>query len=134
MADERLRSFTKPDVYSSSLEANISGTGSGLSTPRVSSAKASPVPIREARILNSNTPKSSPIEKAFIPPKNSIVPSNPFETDDYDESKNPFADAAAADDDDASNPFKDDVDNDNGKAGNGDDEDHYNRNLNPFSR
>lgn len=135
VAEERLRNFTKPDVYSSSLEANISGTGSGRSTPRVSSAKASPVPIREARILNSSTPKSSPIEKHFVPPKNSIVPSNPFETDDYDESKNPFAqDVDDDDDDDANNPFKDDVDNDNGKAGNGDDEDHYNRNLNPFSR
>ncbi|CAL1686711.1 unnamed protein product [Lasius platythorax] len=129
ITEERYRSFAKPDVYSSSLEANISGTGSGLSTPRGNSAKASPVPIREARILNSTTPKSSPIEKSFVPPKNPIVPSNPFETDDYDESKNPFADD---DDDDTNNPFKDNDDNDNDAADN--DDDHYNRNLNPFGR
>lgn len=128
ITEERYRNFAKPDVYSSSLEANISGTGSGLSTPRGNSAKASPVPIREARILNSTTPKSSPIEKSFVPPKNPIVPSNPFETDDYDESKNPFAND---DDDDANNPFKDDDDNDN-DADNDDDD--YNRNLNPFGR
>lgn len=127
ITEERYRSFAKPDVYSSSLEANISGTGSGLSTPRGNSTKASPVPIREARILNSTTPKSSPIEKSFVPPKNPIVPLNPFETDDYDESKNPFAND---DDDDANNPFKDDDDND--AVGNNDDD--YNRNLNPFGR
>jgi len=107
------------------LEANISGTGSGLSTPR---GKASPVPIREARILNSTTPKSSPVERLFVPPKTLIVPSNPFETDDYDESKNPFAND---DDDDATNPFKDD-NNDN--DGTSKDDDDYNRNLNPFGR
>ena len=115
-------------MYSSSLEANISGTGSGLSTPRGNSAKASPVPIREARILNSTTPKSSPIDKSFVS-KIPNVPSNPFETDDYDESKNPFAND---DDDDANNPFKDDDDNDNDRAGIDDDD--YNRNLNPFGR
>lgn len=118
-------------MYSSSLEANISGAGSGLSTPRGNSAKASPVPIREARILNSTTPKSSPIEKSFVSSKASIMPSNPFETDDYDESKNPFANDDD-DDDDANNPFKDDDDNDNDRAGNNDDD--YNRNLNPFGR
>lgn len=128
--EERLRSFPKPDVYSSSLEANITGTGSGISTPRGNSSKASPVPIREAHILNSNTPKSSPIEKLFIPPKKSIVPSNPFETDDYDESKNPFAED---DDDDTNNPFKDAEDNDNDGVGNND-EDNYNKNFNPFGR
>lgn len=127
ITEERYRSFAKPDVYSSSLEANISGTGSGLSTPRGNSTKASPVPIREARILNSTTPKSSPIEKSFVLPKNPIVPLNPFETDDYDESKNPFAND---DDDDANNPFKDD--DDNNAVGNDDDD--YNKNLNPFGR
>ncbi|XP_029051219.2 vacuolar protein sorting-associated protein 11 homolog isoform X3 [Osmia bicornis bicornis] len=118
--DDRLRSFPKSDLYSSSLEANISGTGSGISTPRGNSRKASPVPIREARILN-NTPKSSPIQKSFvtIPPKTPITPSNPFEADDYDESKNPFSEANDYDDD--KNPFKDD-------------EDDYNKNLNPFGR
>ncbi|XP_070156564.1 vacuolar protein sorting-associated protein 11 homolog isoform X1 [Polyergus mexicanus] len=127
ITEERYRSFAKPDIYSSSLEANISGTGSGLSTPRGNSAKASPVPIREARILNTTTPKSSPIEKSFVPPKNPIMPLNPFETDDYDESKNPFADD---DDDDANNPFIDNDDND----ATGNDDDDYNRNLNPFGR
>lgn len=126
ITEERFRSFAKPDVYSSSLEANISGTGSGLSTSR---GKALPVPIREACILNSTTPKSSPIEKSFIPSKTLIVPSNPFETDDYDESKNPFAND---DDDDATNPFKDDDDNDN--DGVSKDDDDYNRNLNSFGR
>ncbi|XP_076240073.1 vacuolar protein sorting 11 isoform X2 [Calliopsis andreniformis] len=113
-ADDRLRSFAKSDVYSSSMEANISNTGSGISTPRGNSSKASPVPIREARILNSSTPKSSPIQKTFVPPKTPIVPTNPFETDDYDESKNPFS----GDKDD------DDVDDD--------DDDDYNKNFNPF--
>lgn len=112
------------------MEANISGTGSGLSTPRGNSTKASPVPIREAHILNSTTPKSSPIEKPLVSSKIPIVPSNPFETDDYDESKNPFANDD--DDDDANNPFKDDDDNDNGRVCNDDDD--YNRNLNPFGR
>lgn len=88
------------------------------------------MPIREARILNSTTPKSSPIEKSFVSMKTPIVSSNPFETDDYDESKNPFANDD--DDDDANNPFKDDDDNDNDRAGNDDDD--YNKNLNPFGR
>lgn len=114
-----MRSFPKSDLYSSSLEANISGTGSGISTPRGNSRKESPVPIREARILNNTTPKSSPIQKSFVPPKTPITPTNPFETDDYDESKNPFSEAYNYDDD--KNPFKDDEDN-------------YNQNLFPFGR
>lgn len=77
--------------------------------------------------MNSTTPKSSPIEKSFVPPKNPIVPLNPFEADDYDESKNPFAND---DDDDANNPFKDDDDN----YAVGNDDDDYNKNLNPFGR
>ncbi|XP_046814687.1 vacuolar protein sorting-associated protein 11 homolog [Vespa crabro] len=121
IGDERIRSFTKPDVYSSSLEVNISGTGSGISTPRGNSRKASPVPIREARILNNTTPKSSPIQKFFEPPKAPIVPINHFKTDDYDESKNPFSEDK---DDDDKNPFKDDDDDDND----------YDKNLNPFGR
>jgi len=145
ITDDRFgRGFTKPDVYSSSLEANISGAGSGLSTPRSNSAKASPVAIRKARILNSNTPKLSPIERSFVSSKIPIVPSNPFETDDYDESKNPFLNDNNYDesknpfandddvDDDANNPFKDDDDNDNDEADNDDDD--YNKNLNPFGR
>ncbi|XP_012139382.1 vacuolar protein sorting 11 isoform X2 [Megachile rotundata] len=116
--DDRLRAYPKSDLYSSSLEANISGTGSGISTPRVNSRKASPVPIREARILNNTTPKSSPIQKSFIPPKTPITPSNPFENDDYDESKNPFFEDKDENDDDT---FKDD-------------DDDYNKNLNPFAR
>lgn len=120
--DDRLRSFPTSDVYSSSLEANISNTGSsGISTPRGNSRKASPVPIREARILNSSTPKSSPIQKSFVPPKTPIVPTNPFEVDDYDESKNPFS---KDDNDDDANLVND----------NDDDDDDYNKNLNPFSR
>lgn len=121
-----MRSFPKSDLYSSSLEANISGTASDISTPRGNSRKASPIPIREARILNSTTPKSSPIQKSYIPPKTPIVSSNPFGIDDYDESKNPFSE----DKDDDTNPFKD---NDDTNPFNDDDDD-YNKNLNPFGR
>lgn len=126
-ADDRVRSFPKSDLYSSSLEANISGAGSGISTPRGNSRKASPVPIREARILNSTTPKSSPVQKSFVPPKTPIMPSNPFETDDYDESKNPFF----KDDNDVTNPLKDENDTNPFKDNEDDD---YNKNLNPFGR
>ncbi|KAF7418083.1 hypothetical protein HZH68_000736 [Vespula germanica] len=121
IGDERIRSFTKPDVYSSSLEVNISGTGSDISTPRGNSRKASPIPIREARILNNTTPKSSPIQKFFEPSKAPVVPINPFLADDYDESKNPFSEDKYDDD---KNPFKDDDDDDND----------YDKNLNPFGR
>lgn len=96
------------------MEANI--TGSSFSTSQTNTRRESPIPIREARIINNPTPKSSPAEKAFIPPKTPIVPSNPFK-EDYDESKNPFAD----DDDDKNNPFKDDYNDD------------YDKNLNRFS-
>ncbi|XP_017787997.1 PREDICTED: vacuolar protein sorting-associated protein 11 homolog [Habropoda laboriosa] len=101
-ADDRLRSFSKPD-QSSSLEANISATGSGISSPRENLRKTSPVRIREARILNSTTPKSSPIQKSFVPPKTPTVPSNRIKIDDYNESKNPFFKKES---DDSTNPFK----------------------------
>ncbi|XP_076184053.1 vacuolar protein sorting 11 [Ptiloglossa arizonensis] len=104
----------------STLEANVSAAGSSNSTPRGNSRKVSPVPIREARILNSTTPKSSPIQKSFVPPKTPIAPSNPFKVNEYDESKNPFFEGK--DNDNDKNPFKDD------------DDDDYNKNLNPFSR
>lgn len=120
--DDR-RNFTKPDVYSSSLEANITSTGSGLSTPRTNSRKSSPVPIREARIMNNQSPKMSPINKAFIAPRTPIVPAN--DSGDYDEKKNPFAEEA--DDDDKNNPFNEDDDTISSR------EDDYNKNLNPFS-
>lgn len=130
-----MRSFPKSDVYSSSLEVNISDTASNTSTPRGNSRKASPVPIKEARVLNSTTPKSSPVQKSYVPPKTPIVPSNLFTTGDYDESKNPFSEDKDDDDsysfkDDDTNPFKDDDTNpfkDN-------DDDDYNKNLNPFSK
>ncbi|XP_054007633.1 vacuolar protein sorting-associated protein 11 homolog isoform X2 [Hylaeus anthracinus] len=118
-ADDRLRSFPKPDVYSSSMEGNSGGMN--VSTSRENSRKVSPVPIREARILNSSTPKSSPIQKAFVPPKTPIVPSKLFKTNDYDESKNPFSEEK---DEDHLNPFNDDDA----------DDDDYNKNLNPFGR
>ncbi|XP_043279403.1 vacuolar protein sorting-associated protein 11 homolog [Venturia canescens] len=89
--EDRPRNLVKPDIYSSSLEANISGAVSGSSTPRTNSRRASPVPIREARIMNNPSPKSSPANKSFVPPKTPIVPMNPFE---YDESMNPFAEEA----------------------------------------
>lgn len=122
IGDERVRSFTKPDLYSSSLEVNISGTGSGISTPRENSRKASPVSIREARILNSTTPRSSPIYKTLDAPRTSVAPTNPFKTDDYDDSKNPFSEDK---DNDDKNPFKDDDDI-------VDDDNDYDKNLNPF--
>ncbi|XP_063984513.1 vacuolar protein sorting-associated protein 11 homolog [Diachasmimorpha longicaudata] len=106
----------KPDAYSSSLEANVSGSGSGLSTPRSNSRKSSPVSIREARIVNNQSPKASPVTRAFVPPKTPIVPSNPFGESDYDEKKNPFAEEGG-------NPFDED-DNDSG----GSKEDDYNKN------
>lgn len=112
----RLRVLAKPDIYSSSLEANISGPASGTSTPRTSSRRGSPIPIREARILNNPSPKLSPAQKNFIPPKAPITTSNPFGRDSYDESKNPFAE----DDDHTENkPY--------------DGNDDYDRNFNPFA-
>ncbi|KAK9307140.1 hypothetical protein QLX08_002461 [Tetragonisca angustula] len=125
--DDRLRSYPKSDVYSSSLEANISGMVSDISSSWGNSKKTVPVPIKEARILNSTTPKSSPIQKSYVPPKTPIVPSNPFGTDDYDESKNPFSED---NDDDITNPFKDNEDTNPFK----DNDDDYNKNLNPFDR
>ncbi|XP_015430212.1 PREDICTED: vacuolar protein sorting-associated protein 11 homolog [Dufourea novaeangliae] len=123
-AEDRLRSFPKSDVYSSSLEANISGTGSGVSTPRGNSKKASPVPMRYLPMLSNTPPKSSPVQKSFVPPKTPIVSTNPFETDnDSDQSKNPFADDIDDDEEDCVNTVNDD----------NDDEDH-NKNLNPFCR
>lgn len=128
VADDRLRSYPKSDLYSSSIEANISGTINDISSPRGNSKKAVPVPIKEARILNSTTPKSSPVQKSYVPPKTPIVPSNPFGADDYDESKNPFAEDK---DDDTTNPFKD---NDDTNPFKNNDDDDYNKNLNPFGR
>lgn len=110
-ASEILRAINKTDKYSSSLEANI--TGSGFSSIQTNSRKESPTPNREARINNNLTPKSSPADKAFVPPKTPLVPSNPF-VNEYDESKNPFAE-------DDKNPFNDD-----------DDDDDYDKNLNRF--
>ncbi|XP_024946618.1 vacuolar protein sorting-associated protein 11 homolog isoform X2 [Cephus cinctus] len=119
MSNDRGRLFPKPDIYSSSLEANISGTGSNISTPKLaSSRKASPIPIREARILNNSTPKSSPAQKSFIPPKTPIAPTNPFTGEEYDEAMNPFSEDK---DDDVHNSVKND------------DADDYDKNLNPFS-
>ncbi|XP_033330810.1 vacuolar protein sorting 11 [Megalopta genalis] len=115
VVDDRLRSFPKSEIYSSSLEANISGTGSDVSTPRGNSRKASPVPIKYLTILNNTPPKSSPVQKSFVPPK-TPVSTNPFDTE-YDESKNPFA----GDEDD-----DEDINNDDDKD--------YNKNLNPFTR
>ncbi|XP_046752959.1 vacuolar protein sorting-associated protein 11 homolog isoform X2 [Diprion similis] len=109
----RLRVLAKPDIYSSSFDASLSRPTSGTSTPR-SSRKGSPIPIREARILNIPSPKMSPAQKTFIPPKTPIVPSNPFTGDGYDESKNPFAEDKVEDD-----AFQDDDD--------------YDKNLNPFA-
>ncbi|XP_046491290.1 vacuolar protein sorting-associated protein 11 homolog isoform X2 [Neodiprion pinetum] len=111
----RLRVLAKPDIYSSSFDTSLSGPTSGTSTPR-SSRKGSPIPIREARILNISSPKMSPAQKTFIPPKTPIVPLNPFTGDGYDESKNPFAEDNNTVEDD---PFQEDDD--------------YDKNLNPFA-
>lgn len=96
--------------FSSTLEANISGNVS-------STRKASPVQIKEARIISHPTPKSSPARKPFVPPTEPIVPLNPFE-DDYDEEKNPFA---QEDEDAVDGGAKDSPDDD------------YDKNLNPFA-
>ncbi|XP_011305315.1 vacuolar protein sorting-associated protein 11 homolog [Fopius arisanus] len=107
------RKNQKPEVYSTSLEANVSAS------PR-SSKKSSPVAIREARIVNNQSPRASPGAKAFVPPKTPIVPANPFAESDYDEKKNPFAE-------EGTNPFDGDEDDNTGF------EDDYNKNLNPFA-
>lgn len=116
------------EIYSSSLEANISK--SGRSTPKSMSSKSSPVAIREARTVNSQTPKASPASRSFAAPKTPIVTSNPFETsDNYDEKKNPFAEN--------DNPFSendhDDDDNDANESIASLKADDYNQDLNPFA-
>lgn len=95
------------------------------------SNKTSPVPIKEARIVNNTaSPKMSPINKSFIPPNTPIVSdisttvTKQSKSIDYDERKNPFADAED-EDDDKNNPTND------GTSSNDDDD--YNKNLNPFA-
>ena len=108
--DNILKSFTKPDLYSSSLEANITGISSTLNSQMNIQNRASPTSVHEARIVHNKTPKSSPADKSFT----SKISESASKTkkDDYDESKNPFADDLDDDDYDATNPFKDDYEND----------------------
>ncbi|KAK0086649.1 hypothetical protein PV325_013769 [Microctonus aethiopoides] len=121
--------FARPDIYSTSLEANITNTSTGSMLKN--SNKTSPVPIKEARIVNNTaSPKMSPINKSFIPPNTPIVPdisttvTKQSKSIDYDERKNPFADEED-EDDDKNNPTND------GTSSNDDDD--YNKNLNPFA-
>ena len=97
-------------MYCTSLEDNISDNEFLVS--QMNLGRESSIAIHEGNINNS-TPKSSPAEQTFIPPKMPIMVSNPFK-EQYDESKNPFAE-----DDDKNNPFSDDYDD-------------YDKNLNPF--
>lgn len=98
--------------YSSSLEANMNKLEPKVHVPHRASPLASPLPIRKAE--EAMSAGSSPKISTAI----HNMGKNPFE-DEYDESKNPFAD----DDDvitDPTNPFAEEADN-------------YDKNLNPFS-
>lgn len=123
----RLEESRHSDLYSSSLEANLtwnvveassrtSPSPARISPARGSPARGSPDSLRNVQPLINKTltPRHSPSPRATPPPKPRTEPSrNPFDEDDYDESKNPFADDKSA------NPFS------------GDDDD-YDKNLNPF--
>lgn len=120
----RNESFTRPGTYNSSLEAN---------NKHKNSLRNSPIPIREARIVNTVSPKMSPVNKSFIPPRTPIVSeatstmTNKYKSLSYDEKKNPFAnDEDEEQDDDENNPFNP-FNSDKMK------EDDYNKNLNPFA-
>jgi hypothetical protein len=125
----RLEESRFSDQYSSSLEAHltrnltessarISPSPARNSPLQGSPARGSPVPARNAQpyINKILTPRHSPSSRTTPPPKSRNETSkNPFEEDDYDESKNPFADEQST------NPFS------------GDDDDDYDKNLNPFA-
>ncbi|XP_034943521.1 vacuolar protein sorting-associated protein 11 homolog [Chelonus insularis] len=110
------RNMGKPEVYSTTLEANISSTSGVSNVVKVNPSKSSPLPIRDANIAN-NSSRISPANKAFVTPKTPIIPTNP--ESEYDERKNPFAK-------DPNNPFDEDDDDE-------DEDDNYNKNLNPFA-
>lgn len=126
----RLEERHRSDQYSSSLEANLTrnlGEPSSRTSPsparsspaRGSPARGSPVPVQSVQppINKTLTPRHSPSSRATLLPKTRTEPSkNPFDEDDYDESKNPFADEESI------NPFSGD-----------DDDDDYDKNLNPFA-
>ncbi|PSN48268.1 hypothetical protein C0J52_03049, partial [Blattella germanica] len=116
----RLEESRRMDLYSSSLEANLTRN---VVEPyaQTSPAKISPVPVRSYQppVTKTITPRHSPHTSATLPPKQKAQASkNPFEEDDYDEAKNPFAE-------ESTNPFGEDEDDDN--------EDDYDKNLNPFA-
>jgi hypothetical protein len=129
----RLEEGRFSDQYSSSLEANltrnltessarISPSPARNSPLRGSPARGSPVPVRsvQAHINKTLTPRHSPSSRATPPPKSRNETSkNPFGEDDYDESKNPFANESM-------NPFSGDDDD-------VEEDDDYDKNLNPFS-
>lgn len=128
----RLEESRSSDQYSSSLEANLTQNlteSSARITPsparnsplQGSPARGSPVPVRNVQPLINRivTPHHSPSSRTTIPPKSRNEASkNPFDEDDYDESKNPFAD------EESMNPFSGDY---------YDDDDDYDKNLNPFA-
>lgn len=87
------------NLYSSSLEANIS---------RLAPVHVPPTPRKIDPPISAEV---SPKISAAI--TNGAKSRNPFEEENYDEAKNPFAD------DDTTNPFGEDDD--------------YDKNLNPFS-
>ncbi|XP_011503306.1 PREDICTED: vacuolar protein sorting-associated protein 11 homolog [Ceratosolen solmsi marchali] len=100
LTEDLLHVVNKTNIYNSPLEANI--IGSGFSTTQAILKRESSILIPEAKIVNNVISKSSLAEKVFIPPKISIIPSNPFKSD-YDESKNPFSEDYK---DDKNNPFE----------------------------
>ncbi|KOB67920.1 putative Vacuolar protein sorting 11 [Operophtera brumata] len=99
--------------YSSSLEANLNKLEPvhSKTTPY-----QSPTPARKAVEPPHNI--SSVINSG--PKKNTVPVKNPFDEDNYDEAKNPFADDPSANEsNEPTNPFSE--------------EDDYDKNLNPFS-
>jgi len=126
----RLEESRFSDQYSSSLEANMTrnltessariSPSPARNTPlQGSPARGSPVPVRNVQphINKILTPRHSPSSRTTPPPKSRNETSkNPFAEDDYDESKNPFAN------EESTNPFSGE-----------DDDDDYDKNLNPFA-
>jgi len=131
----RLEESRHLNQYCSSLEANLTRNlinPSPQTSPPLarsspaqgSPARGSPVTVRNVQPLINKTLIShhSPSSRPTPPPNPQTEPSkNPFDENDYDESKNPFAE------EESTNPFSGDDDDDD------DDDDDYDKNLNPFA-
>lgn len=116
-ARHRLQEGTSPRSFQTvavEIPRSTVSTQSATSVPNVGTTRT----FGNADVSNLSAslkrPTSSLAKNKSSSSKASETPANPFEGDDYDESKNPFAE-----DENSSNPF-----------GEGDD---YNESLNPFS-